>query len=205
MVKRKMMALLRRVRTYLKVSGKSYIQYQQGLHVGGGTRLWAPHHICIGKNVYIGKQVFIEANCTIGDNVLIANRVGIIGRNDHDFNEVGIPVRFANWIGSSKEPSAYLEQEVLIQDDVWIGYGCILLTGVVVGKGCIVAAGSVVTKSIPPYHIVAGVPARIVKKRFSDDEIARHEHLIQGRTFLFSEEGFDYFKRLERAPTSHQS
>ena len=197
MITRKIIAVLRRFRTFLKVAGKAYIKHKAGLHIGEGTRLWAPHHLIIGQNVYVGKQVCIEANCTIGDNVLIANRVGIVGRNDHDFNEIGVPVRFSSWIGSQKNPSPYLNEEVHIEDDVWIGYGCILLTGVVIGKGSIVAAGSVVTKSMPPYSIVAGVPGRVIRKRFIEREIANHERLIRNRKFIFSEEGFDYFKRVE--------
>lgn len=205
MIIRKTVALLRRLRTFTKVAGKSYIHYQPGLHIGVGTRLWAPSHINIGENVYIGKQVFIEANCTIGNNVLIANRVGIIGRNDHDFAEIGVPVRFSNWIGSQKNPSKYVHEEVSIDDDVWIGYNCTLLTGVRIGKGSIIAAGSVVTKDIPPYSIVVGVPGRVIRKRFLESEVAEHENLIRNRRFVFSEEGFDYFKRVERTQLPDQT
>ena len=203
MIKRKILASFRRIRTFLKVAGKSYIQCKGGLHIGASTKLWAPHHIIIGENVYIGKQVFIEANCTIGNNVLIANRVGIVGRNDHNFKEIGVPVRFSEWVGSQKKQSPYLKEEVLIEDDVWIGYGCILLTGVIIGRGSIVASGSVVTRNIPPYSVVAGVPAKVIKKRFSEEEIINHEMLIKNRKFIFSEEGFDHFKRVDLLPTNN--
>jgi acetyltransferase-like isoleucine patch superfamily enzyme len=54
---------------------------------------------------------------------------------------------------------------IIIHDDVWIGTGARILDGVEIGEGCVVAAGAVVNKSVPPYSVVAGVPARIIKKR----------------------------------------
>ena len=68
-----------------------------------------------------------------------------------------------------------------VADDVWIGYGAIVFSGVTVGRGAVVAAGAVVTKSVPPYAVVAGVPARVVGARFTPDEIVRHETAIYGR------------------------
>ena len=56
-------------------------------------------------------------------------------------------------------------QQVTIGDDVWIGYGVIILPGVTVGKGSIIGAGAVVTKNVPEYAVVAGVPAKVIKYR----------------------------------------
>lgn len=94
-IKLKFLALRRRLQTWLAVAGKSsFLSYGRDLHVGKGTRLWAPKRLSIGDCVYIGKQVYIEANCRIGNYCLIANRVAIVGRHDHDFSAVGFPVRF---------------------------------------------------------------------------------------------------------------
>ncbi len=187
------LAALRRLQTWLAVAGKSsYLTYGRDLHVGKGARLWAPKRLAIGNCVYIGKQVHIEANCRIGDYCLIANRVAIVGRHDHDFSAVGFPVRFAPWVGSKRFPSPYADEEAVIEDDVWLGYGTVVLTGVTVGRGSVVAAGSVLTRNIPPYSIAAGVPAKVIGQRFDDsDTIARHEAGIRDGSFLFSERGYD--------------
>jgi acetyltransferase-like isoleucine patch superfamily enzyme len=172
---------------------KHYLRCGTNIHVGSGTRLWAPKRLTIGSHVYIGKQVHIEANCEIGDYCLLANRVAIVGRHDHDFSAIGYPMRYAPWIASKRMPSPYLADKAVIESDVWLGYGAIVLTGTTVGRGSVVAAGSVVTQDIPPYSIAAGVPAKVVGKRFADEAtIARHEAAIQGGHFAFSERGYDH-------------
>lgn len=64
-------------------------------------------------------------------------------------------------------------QYVNIGSDVWIGYNVVITMGVTVGDGAVLAAGAVVTKDVPPYAVVGGVPARVIKMRFSDDDIAK--------------------------------
>lgn len=187
-------ATLRRLQTFLTTIGKSsYLSCGRDLHVGKGTRLWAPKRLIIGDGVYIGKQVHIEANCTIGNYCLLANRVAIVGRHDHDYTALGYPVRFAPWVGGRKIPSPFVDEAAVIEDDVWVGYGAIVLTGVTIGRGAIVAAGSVVTRDVPVYSIVAGVPAKVIGQRFSDPSmIALHEQAIRDGIFVFSEKGYDY-------------
>ena len=63
------------------------------------------------------------------------------------------------------------EKPVYIGDDVWIGDRVIILPGVHVGDGCVIAAGSVVTKDVPRYTVVGGVPAKVIRERFSEDEL----------------------------------
>lgn len=59
--------------------------------------------------------------------------------------------------------------DIVVKDDVWIGYGSIILSGVHIGQGAVIAAGSVVSHDVPPYAIVGGVPARLIKYRFSEE------------------------------------
>ena len=67
---------------------------------------------------------------------------------------------------------------VVIEDDVWCGANVTILKGVTIGRGSVIAAGSVVTRSIPPYSIAGGVPARVIKKRFSEEQIKEHERIL---------------------------
>ena len=67
---------------------------------------------------------------------------------------------------------------VVIEDDVWIGTRAIVLGGVTIGRGAVIGAGAVVTKSIPPYAIAAGSPARVLRYRFSKENIIEHEKML---------------------------
>ena len=188
-------AALRRIRTATAIlRSRSVLCHGSGLHIGRNARLWAPDGIKIGHNVYIGKDVNIECNCDIGDYVLIANRVAFVGRHDHDFRAVGFPVRFSPWVGSARIPNPARLEAVVVEPDVWIGYGAIILAGVRLGRGAIVAAGSVVTKDVAAYAIVGGTPAREIGRRFTTlKDIAVHEASVKNGKFVFSERGFDHF------------
>ena len=149
------------------------------VHIGVGTTIDAPRSLVIGSDVYIGKRCTIECDGAIGNGVLIANQAGLIGRHDHDYKTVGVSVRDSPWVGDDE----YIHRErlrLVIGDDVWIGFGAIVLTGATVGRGAIVGAGSVVTNSVPPYSIVAGQPAGVIAMRFSASEAALHEAMLSG-------------------------
>lgn len=164
------------------------------LHVGTRPRLWAPESIEIGDHCYLGHEINIETNCRIGRHVLIANRVALVGRRDHDFRALGVPVRFGHWVGSTKTPSPFRGDAVRIDDDVWIGYGAVVLSGVHIGRGAIVAAGSVVKSDVPAYAIVGGNPAVTIGARFvSLEDIERHEAMVRSGSFESSEKGYDHW------------
>lgn len=67
--------------------------------------------------------------------------------------------------------SGYSKGDIIIKNDVWIGVNCTILDGITIGNGAVVAAGSIVTKDVPPYAIVGGNPAKIIKYRFSKEII----------------------------------
>lgn len=158
---------------------KANVTVGERFHVGPFSRIWAPNRLTIGDDCYVGKFCTIEVDGVIGSGVLIANNVGLVGRNDHDINHVGTAISRAHWIGDADyNPD---RSSVRVEDDVWIGFGAVVLSGVTVGRGAIVAAGSVVTKDVPPYAIVAGNPARVLGERFDESTAAEHERLLEKR------------------------
>jgi acetyltransferase-like isoleucine patch superfamily enzyme len=190
------LAGLRRLATRYRLASCSapIRRFGTDLHVGSRPRLWAPERIEIGDHSYLGHEVCIETNCRIGRFVLIANRVALVGRRDHDYRKLGVPIRFGHWIGSRRTPSPFRSEEVFIDDDVWLGYGAIVLSGVRIGRGAIVAAGSVVKADVEPYTIVGGNPAQAVGRRFTScEQIEAHESGIRAGRFMSSERGFDHW------------
>lgn len=145
---------------------------------GRGTVFWAPNKMTIGNNVYIGKYCTLQADMEIGNNIDIANNVGLIGKYDHDYSKIGVSIKEAPWIGDASYDFKGKNQKIIIEDDVWIGFGAIVFTGVKIHRGAIIAAGSIVTHDVPAYTIVAGNPARILGNRFTEEEIKKHEGIL---------------------------
>jgi acetyltransferase-like isoleucine patch superfamily enzyme len=157
---------------------RANVKTGRNLHIGIGSKIAAPRRLVIGNDVYVGKLCTIECDGEIGDDVMIANAVGIIGRFDHDHTVVGVPMRLTPWIGDPDYKGAGRDLRVVISSDVWIGYGAIIFSGVTIGRGAIIGAGSVVMSDVRPYAIVLGNPGRVVGARFAADVVARHEELI---------------------------
>ena len=101
--------------------------------------------------------------CSIGPNTVF-----LVGA-EHEMDHVST-YPFKTMI-LNEGTEAKSKGDIIIDDDVWIGYGAIILSGVHIGQGAVIAAGSIVTKDIPPYAIAAGNPARIIKYRFEKDII----------------------------------
>ena len=151
----------------------------KNFHVGRGVFLWAKHNISIGDNFYIGKYSIIECDAKIGNNVIFANHVSLIGRYDHNYQQIGVPIRLASQIRDADYNWKGLDQNIIIEDDVWIGLGSIILSGVKVGAGSIIGAGSVVTKNVEPYSIYGGNPAKKIRNRFeTDEDLKVHKSIV---------------------------
>lgn len=149
-------------------------------------------HVNIGKNsrgtwknVYTGNYVSIGANCLllstrakviIGDYVMFGPNVSVITGN-HRIDVIG--KRMYEIKDSDKRATD--DQDVIFAGDNWIGANSTILKGVTVGEGAVVAAGALVNKNVPPYTIVGGVPAKVIKMRFTEDEIAEHKKIIEKR------------------------
>ncbi len=91
----------------------------------------------------------------------------------HSLSNYTFPL-FDGWGHEMKTTESWDNRgDIVIGNDVWIGYEAVILSGVTIGDGSIIGTRAVVTKDVPPYAIVGGIPAKIIRKRFSDDVVAR--------------------------------
>ena len=122
-----------------------------------------------GATIYTtGAKLFFKHHVVVGPNLTIIT-------DDHNASVLG------NYICETYEKRECDDQDVSIKSDVWIGCNVTILKGVTIGRGSVVAAGAVVTKSCPPYSIIGGVPAKVIKKRFTEEEILKHEEMLAKR------------------------
>lgn len=123
-------------------------------------------------NIEGGEQVKIGNYCAFGKNITIIT-------NNHDYNFPAIQYTFYRkffgidhpGISNDISSKSFSKGPVIIGNDVWIGHNVTILSGVTIGNGAILGNGSIVTKNVEDYSIVAGVPAKFIKKRFTDDVI----------------------------------
>ena len=136
-----------------------------------------------------GHNIFIESNVSIGaDSLLYATNAkieikkGFVAATGLRIITGGHERRIGRMLYSitekDKNLSLGLDKDVLIKEDVWAGMDVMILRGVTIGRGCTVAARSVVTRSMPPYSVVGGTPAKFIKFYWSIDQIMEHEAKI---------------------------
>lgn len=134
-----------------------------GKQVDDTFRLFPPFYTDFGKNISIGRDVFINSGChfqdqggiTIGDGSLIGHNV-VLATINHALRP------------SQKRKN--LHAPISIGSNVWIGSNAVILPGVTIGEWAVVAAGAVVTKDVPPYTVVGGIPAKVIKKVEESEE-----------------------------------
>lgn len=119
---------------------------------------------CTEAPLTIGRKVIFGPNPTIMTG---NHRIDIIGKFMIDVTT------------SEKLPEN--DEAVVIEDDVWCGANVTILKGVTIGHGCVVAAGAVVTQSFPPYSIIGGVPAKLIKMRFSEEQAKENDRILYGK------------------------
>lgn len=133
-------------------------------------------NIFCGDYVSLGERprlIATRSKVIIGNHVMFASEVLIRGGN-HRTDLVG---RFMDTI-NEKEKRPEDDRDVVIEDDVWVGDRAIILHGVTIGRGAVIAAGAVVTKDVPPYAIVGGLPAKVIRYRWDTETIKKHEALL---------------------------
>lgn len=131
------------------------------------------------KKIHIGNYTYGEIyvsspntspNLYIGNFCSIGGEVRFLLGVDHPINYVSTYPFSAKIF--EKGIDAITKGDIIIEDDVWIGQGSIILSGVHIGQGAVIAAGAVVTHDVPPYAVVGGIPAKVLKYRFSEKTIS---------------------------------
>ena len=131
----------------------------------------------------IGKYTYCDKSCYVGNNKTTIGKYCSIGRNvsispgNHPLNFLSTSPYFyrgfLDWNESKLDEYENMSTPCSIGNDVWIGQNAFIKDGVIVGDGAVIAAGAVVVKDVPPYAIVGGVPAKVIKYRFNEDTIKK--------------------------------
>lgn len=123
--------------------------------IGGRSNFGKGRRITIGEDFFCGVDCHFAAPAVIGERVMFAPRVALVG-GDHKIDNTGLILM---------DTGRDIYRTIEIGDGAWLGYGAIVMHGVSIGDGAIVAAGSVVTKDVPPLAIVGGNPAELIRYR----------------------------------------
>lgn len=163
-------------RMYMYICRSSFTSIGRNVIFHPTNSTFSYNTISIGNNVGIGEHAYFTAAIShiyIGNNIAFAPNVTIRGGN-HSSHLVG--KLLVDYTTSDKRKED--DEPVYIEDDCWIASNVVILKGVRIGRGSIIAAGAIVNKSVPPYSIVGGVPAKVIKFRWDVATIIEHEKLI---------------------------
>lgn len=153
--------------------------------------LYLPPLKVIGDNVYLGDNTCIGPKAYISalnaKFVCMGHCAIAEGLTVHTGNHARVMGKFVTDISESNKPKGY-DRDVIVEEDVWIGSNVTLLSGVTIGRGSTVAAGAVVSKSIPPYCVCGGVPAKFIKFYWTIDQILEHEAKLYPENEHYSRE-----------------
>lgn len=170
----------RRWRRKLGKTFKTMKSVGRNVHLCPGYKITSPHNVTIGDNTWAGNNLLIraEGGVTIGSGVVLSSNVEIWTSN-HNYDSEDL--------STIPYDTRMKLKHVTIGDNVWVGTRVLFVPGVTVGEGAVIGMGSVVTKDVPPYAVVGGNPAKVIKYRDKD----RYEQLkAEGRIYL--DDQYDY-------------
>ena len=151
---------------------RAFAKCGNNVRVPKGCEFSGIENISIGNNVALGSGLKIlttRAKVSIGNDVMFGPNVTVI-TGDHRIDILGRPM--ISLTDRDKLPEN--DQDVVLEGDNWIGANATILKGVKIGFGAVVAAGSLVNHDVPPFSIVGGVPAKVLKMRFSEEEVQKN-------------------------------
>lgn len=158
------------------------------------VNVFPPETVTIGNATYGGLKVLAfgnpEEKLCIGNYCSIADSVTFLLGGEHGYRTLSTFPLWSHVLGYESSGFTPTKGPIVVEDDVWIGCGALILSGVTIGKGAIVAAGSVVTKDVPPYGIWAG--HKVIKQRFSDEIVQQitDADLTKIRSLSFEQQKF---------------
>ena len=148
------------------------------------------------KNIYIYSKVSIGANAHLStpNAVIIFKGNTAIAENltIHTGNHARLVGSFITDIDEGIKPQGY-DCDVVVEKDVWIGANVTILAGVTIGRGATIAAGAVVNKNVPPYSIVGGIPAKVIKHYWTIEQILEHEEKLYPENERLSREELEKY------------
>ncbi len=191
------MNIIRRIKNNRFVRGiymlyRNYFGYSRKRfgYIADNVTITPPCYFSNPKNVFLCGGNKLEDARILTTNakfVMKKNSQAAFGLKVSTGNHAMILGRYWVSITEADKPKG-LDKDVVVEEDVWIGMNVTLLAGVTIGRGCIVAAGAVVSKSMPPYCVVGGVPAKPIKFKWTIDEILQHESMLYPKEERYTKE-----------------
>ena len=168
-------------------------------HFGKNASLARPCDLKNPKNIYLYDFARIGCRSTImtmGNSRFIMKRgcltaEGLVVVTSNHRQHIG------QFLQGNNEDNEY--KDIIVEEDVWIGINVTLLAGAHIGRGAIIGACSVVTKEIPPYAVAVGNPAKVIKFKWSIDDILKHERMLYPENMRFTREELEGHRKLYKS------
>lgn len=177
------------VHYYVKPNPAKLGYYGKNAALGIPADLKNPRNIYLHDYARIGRRSTIM---TMGDSKFVMKRgcltaegLTVVTSNHHQ--------KIGQFLSGGNEDNLY--RDIVVEEDVWIGINVTLLSGAHIGRGAIIGACSVVTKDIPPYSVAVGNPARVVKFKWSVDDIMKHEAALYPVNERFTREELERYRK----------